>query len=216
MSRKRARQVTTQFHKLTRQREAAQQSNDEQALQSLDQEISVMGGRETYQKASQVSTSFHSTSKWVLAHLSRNGWIYGVPSGNTESPLAAAAVPKKATKKAPPRRPTRILEVGAINTELLDAADATTGGRLLQVRAVDLHAMDRRIEQADFLQLPISHGHLEERYDVIVCSMVLNCVPTAIQRGEMVRERTPDPCPKRMTPALCHMNDDSLLTLTLL
>jgi 25S rRNA (adenine2142-N1)-methyltransferase len=187
MSRKRARQVTTQFHKLTRQREAAQQANDEQALQSLEQEITVMGGREAYQKASQVSTSFHSTSKWVLAHLSRNGWIYGVPTVVHADASGVAAMPKKPTKKEQQRRPTRILEVGAINTELLDAA--TTGGRLLQVRAVDLHAMDRRIEQADFLQLSVSHKSVEERYDVIVCSMVLNCVPTALQRGEMVGEQ---------------------------
>ena len=57
-----------------------------------------------------------------------------------------------------PRRNTRLLEVGAINTQLLDAAARTRARRVdggteaervhrLNVRAIDLRATDPRIEQ---------------------------------------------------------------------
>jgi 25S rRNA (adenine2142-N1)-methyltransferase len=178
-SRKKARHVTTAFHKLTRQRDAAQLAGDSEQVQILDQSIQEMGGREEYQRASQVSVSFHSTSKWVLGYLSRNGWLYGV-------------VPNEGTST---RRPTRLLEVGAISTELLDAAKRTElkeGSEVaknkyrLQVRAIDLHAMHEGIEEADFLEIPIPTRKVEARYDVVVCSMVINCVTTPEQRGEML------------------------------
>lgn len=178
-SRKKARKVTTLFHKYTRQRE---QAVDKQEIQRLDKLIEDMGGRAEYQRASQVSTSFHSTSKWVLGTLSRNGWLAGVPLVDNETD----AVKKK------PRRATRLLEVGAINTELLDAAAATTtyGEKAerkyrLDVRAIDLHAMHDGIEEADFLKLAVPKSTVD-RYDVVVCSMVLNCVTTPEQRGDML------------------------------
>lgn len=208
MSRKRARVVTTQFHKLERQRAAAAP----QELAAVQAALQAMGGRPAYQKASQVSTAFHSTSKWVLGYLLRNGWYYGIlrveeqeheereeeekvhdetmKNGNNDNDV------KNRKRKRKQRRPTRILEIGAINTELLDAAakpkqsdDSNNKNRLnLDVRAIDLHCMDRRIEKADFLQIPVSHADENQRYDVIVCSMVLNCVPTALARGEMVSQ----------------------------
>ena len=221
MSRKRARQVTTAFHKLTRQREVAIQSADAETVRQIDLQLQALGGRREYQKASQVSTSFHSTSKWVLGHLSRNGWLYGIPIVSTSSTSTTRHDKTTTTKlvdtsvkaKKQERRPTRLLEVGAINTELLDAADPPktsqmpddlssssssspnknsktnkggTGTPKLQVRAIDLHCMDRRIEKADFLKIPVNHADIDQRYDVIVCSMVLNCVPTALARGEMI------------------------------
>jgi len=188
-SRKKARQVTTQFHKLSRRRDAALQQGDQAQVATLDKAIEEMGGREKYQRASQVSTSFHSTSKWVIGYLVRNGWICGIPEDIGES----------WSQKKRKRRPTRLLEIGAINTELLDAAnfdEATLNGSVneimkpkhlnnLQVRAIDLHAMDERIEEIDFLEMKIAREK-ENRYDVIVCSMVLNCVTTAERRGHML------------------------------
>jgi 25S rRNA (adenine2142-N1)-methyltransferase len=175
-SRKRARTVTTLFHRYTRKREEAVAAGDLPVIEQMDRSIVELGGRREYQRASQISTSFHSTSKWVLGCLARNGWLYGI---------LLPSPPPPQQKRSRERRPTRVLEVGAINTELLDAAKEKTenGGTKyrLQVRAIDLHSMHEGIEEADFLQLsPIQH------YDVIVCSMVLNCVPTAAARGEMV------------------------------
>jgi 25S rRNA (adenine2142-N1)-methyltransferase len=186
-SRKKARKVTTLFHKYTRERDTAQEQGKAADVERLDLLIEEMGGRTEYQRASQVSTSFHSTSKWVLGVLSRNGWLHGIVSESESEP--------KLKNKKCPRRDTLCLEVGAINTELLDAAAYTatekeTGVEVkkyrLHVDAVDIHSMHQGIEEADFLTMPIPSQEPEKRYDCIVCSMVLNCVTFPEQRGNML------------------------------
>lgn len=72
-------------------------------------------------------------------------------------------------------RPLRTLEVGAINTDLMSA-------KFLDVRAIDVKSRHPKIEQIDFFKLPVE----DETYDVVHSSMVLNCVPTAELRGEML------------------------------
>jgi len=224
-SRKRARQVTTLFHKYTRERDFAIEKYgvESQEVQDINEKIKAMGGREAYQQASQLSTSFHSTSKWVLGCLQRNGWLYGIPTTavatctttvsekkNETQDHTTPIPPQQKRKHKTERRETRLLEVGAINTELLDASDRTVemsnnhdDGKTtnttpnaeegqhqkkyrLDVRAIDLHSMHPgRIEEADFLKLPFSSS-TSQLYDVIVCSMVLNCVTTPKDRGEML------------------------------
>jgi 25S rRNA (adenine2142-N1)-methyltransferase len=237
-SRKRARKITTLFHKLSRNRaELAEHGHD---TSEIDVQIESM--RPEYQRASQISTTYHSTSKWVLGCLAQNGWLYGRRihrmndnNDNTDDLVkdpecnANTAKPKK--KQKPPRRPTRILEIGAINTQLLDAAQRThtihrnindyneddeedlhTRIRInnnnmngnnhpnhskkyrIEVRAIDLHSMHRDIEEADFLQLPIPQ-RMEDQYDVVVCSMVLNCVATTSDRGKMLSRLYHFTCP---------------------
>lgn len=211
-SRKRARHVTTMFHKLTRERDQALKEGDTKKVKSCEKSLEEMGGRPEYQRASQLSTSFHSTSKWVLGHLANNGWLYGVKT-NAEDQKAENEIPSSKDyspakmqqgKKRKSRRTTRILEVGAINTELLDAAGVVasssrerkdsddkntsqTAKKKIHVRAIDIHSMEERIEEADFLQLPLlSPNDPTKRYDVIVCSMVLNCVTEPADRGKML------------------------------
>jgi 25S rRNA (adenine2142-N1)-methyltransferase len=188
-SRKRARQVTTLFHKYTRQRDEAAANNVGEVQERMDALIEQLGGRREYQRASQISTSFHSTSKWVLGCLARSGWLFGIAESDDRSSGDSNC------QRRAERRPTRLLEVGAINTELLDAATAkdTTPGSdsdktkyRMQVRAIDLHSMHDGIEEADFLQLKVPSEDVTRRYDVIVCSMVLNCVTTPKARGEMM------------------------------
>jgi 25S rRNA (adenine2142-N1)-methyltransferase len=163
-SRKKARVITTLFHKYTRNRELALQQGDSLKAQEYEEKIAEIGGRQEYQRASQLSTSHHSTSKWVLGVLAKKGWLHGI-----------------ATAENAPRRQTRLLEVGAINTELLSAASER-----LSVRAIDLHSLHEGIEEADFLTLTPCHQDPNQRYDVVACSMVINCVPTAEQRGTVL------------------------------
>jgi 25S rRNA (adenine2142-N1)-methyltransferase len=202
--------VTTQFHKLTRQRDQASEEGDETRAQELTRAIDDLGGRAEYQRASQVSTSFFSTSKWVLGYLSRNGWIHGrplsrcctgvdqrgrdQPTSDTEDALRGSEgelqrSPRNEQRKRVERRPTRILEVGAVNLELFNAAkvnaSARSSRRGIVVRAIDLHAMHSEIEEVDFLEMSVSVRE-EDRYDVIVCSMVLNCVTSPTRRGDMI------------------------------
>jgi 25S rRNA (adenine2142-N1)-methyltransferase len=185
-SRKKARVVTTLFHRYTRQRQEALEQGDVQRVQEYDAKIEEMGGRQEYQRASQLSTSHHSTTKWVIGKLGANGWLYGIP-------LQTEYSNTKLSKKKN-RRMTRILEVGAINKELLNAAKETisadgnmsTKKYRLHVRAIDLHSSHEGIEEADFLTFPLLHKDPAKRYDVVVCSMVINCVPTPEQRGTML------------------------------
>lgn len=73
-SRKRARQIVTSFHKLTKEAEevASSEATDKQArLRRLERELEEMGGRQAYQSASLLSVSFHNTSRWVTQQLSK-------------------------------------------------------------------------------------------------------------------------------------------------
>ena len=192
-SRKKARKVTTLFHKLTKERDAAAAKQDFEEVRRIDSEIDAMGGRPEYQRASVLSTSFHSTSKWVLGQLKQNGWLYGIRMTPNHHGHDQRIEQRWKRLRELPRRPTRILEVGAINTELLDAADSSRSDKnssknyKLHVRAIDIHSMATgRIEEYDFLDLPYIDRDVHKRYDVIVCSMVINCVTTPEKRGEML------------------------------
>jgi len=152
---KQGRKVTSQFHKLTAQREAASREGRLEAVAEADAAIQKLGGVEAYQEASAISTALHSTSKWVVGQLRQRKLTH--PPGSGRPGLC-------------------VLEIGAINTQLLEC-------KSLDVTAVDLNSRDPRIEQADFLQMqPPS-----TKYAACVCSMVLNCVPDAAQRGIMLR-----------------------------
>jgi 25S rRNA (adenine2142-N1)-methyltransferase len=156
-SRKHARKLTTEYHRITEMLHQAE-SCEEQA--KFAAELNALGGVDAYQKASVFNTSLHSTSRWVVKRLRMRDLL----SHGRDRP--------------------RVLEIGAINTELL-----TTPG--LSVRAIDLNSQDPRIEQQDFMQLP--HGGefdastaLSRTYDALVCSMVLNCVPDARMRFDFL------------------------------
>ena len=149
----------------------------------------------------------------MLGCLAQLGWLYGIADimNNVSKSIPDNSFSstsngdnKSCIRNRTERRDTCLLEIGAINTELLDAAKATVtrapqGTRKignehqqyvvqkkyrLQVRAIDLHSMHDGIEEVDFLSLPVLHS--DGTYDVIVCSMVLNCVPTALKRGAML------------------------------
>ena len=132
--------------------------------------------------------------------LGRWGWLDGLSSDDPTSS-------EESTQKKKCRRDVRLLEIGAINTQLLDAAARTRVARVtatddnniddkerhnttnqvervhrLQVKAIDLRSTNPRIEQKDFFELPLS----EQPYDVLVNSMVINCVTTPEQRGRML------------------------------
>jgi 25S rRNA (adenine2142-N1)-methyltransferase len=155
-SRRHARKLTTAYHDITH-RLAAAKSDAE--LAACKAELAQMGGVEAYQAASALNTRLNSTSRWVQRSLRRSA-----PVGSSS--------------------PIRVLEIGAVNTQLLEAEG-------FAVRAIDLHASDPRIEQCDFLSLP--HGGeldaatgVTRPYDAVVCSMVLNCVPHERRRFDML------------------------------
>lgn len=196
-SRKKARQVTSLFHKLTQQLDRAKSQNDEETIAKLEQQLDEMGGREEYQRASQLSTKFHSTSRWVLKVLAQKGMTHGILNEESSS--------KDSLKNKEMKRPVDILEVGAINTELVEASrktkrvlkkkDASNSGESQQyhdipvhhinVKAIDLRSSHPDIEEQDFLKFKVQNAK-RGSFDVIVCSMVLNCVTTPEKRGIML------------------------------
>ena len=68
----------------------------------------------------------------------------------------------------------RVLEVGAVNTQLMSVP-------WLEVRAIDIKAQHPRIEQVDFFDITPKGN-----FDVVVASMVLNCVSSPLERGSML------------------------------
>ena len=71
--------------------------------------------------------------------------------------------------------PINVLEIGAVNTQLLSCP-------WLNVRAIDLASRHPKIEQADFFVIKPKAS-----YSCVVNAMVINCVPTPQQRGRMLR-----------------------------
>ncbi|CAK4758436.1 unnamed protein product [Aphanomyces euteiches] len=152
-SRRRARELTTEFHRVTHELQrlkAAKGSDNRERIQELEKRLKDMGGREAYQDASILSTSLHKTSRWVFQLLTK----FNLRPG----------------KKMPP---LEVLEVGAINTQLVVCP-------WLNVLAIDLISRNHNIQQIDFFDLDLS-----KRFDVVVSSMVINCVPTPEKRGKV-------------------------------
>lgn len=166
-SRKRARQVTTLFHKHTRLLSKALSAEDVEEAKRQEEKIERLGGRDAYQAASVLSVKYFSTSKWVLSDLRKRGVISSGGQDNGRS------------------SPLQILEIGAINTELIEAAKRSIGPQAnrseLSVQAIDIKSQHPEIQEMDFFHLDITCS-----YDVIVCSMVINCVPTPELRGRML------------------------------
>mmetsp|Transcript_7578 Transcript_7578/g.19505 ORF Transcript_7578/g.19505 Transcript_7578/m.19505 type:complete len:271 (+) Transcript_7578:96-908(+) len=150
---RKARKVTSAFHELTAELQAAKSSGSKSDAKRIQEQIDQLGGREAYQDASVLTTSrAKHTSKWVFSELTRLGYR----PGRGEPPL-------------------KVLEVGAVNTQILSVP-------WLQVRAIDINSCHPRIEQIDFFNLAPAGV-----YFAVVCSMVINCVPTPEARGDMMR-----------------------------
>ena len=88
-----ARSVTSAFHRLTRQLDAARKRGE--ATQEVQQQLDALGGREAYQEASQLTTSRFRTSRWVFSRLTKHGF-----------------------RPRPGQPPLDVLEIGAVNLDL--------------------------------------------------------------------------------------------------
>lgn len=157
---KRARRVTSEFHRIQREmvsNESPAAWKDSSAAAKakkhklLELELRELGGRQAYQEASVLTTGRHRTCKWIFSVVTK----LGLRPTKNQSPL-------------------KLLEVGAVNTQLLSVP-------WLDVRAIDIKAQHPRIEQIDFFDLKPKCC-----YDAVVLSMVLNCVSTPLKRGRML------------------------------
>jgi 25S rRNA (adenine2142-N1)-methyltransferase len=158
MSISQARNVTAKYHVLNSKLELLKQAENpspqtEQEISRVQAEIDAMGGHAAYQQASVLNTDKFKTSKYVFSTLTRLG-----------------ARPKAGEP------PLKTLEIGAINLQLFSCF-------WLQVRAIDLVSQHPgKIEALDFMDLPLASNE-QDRFQVMVCFMVLNFVPDAVKRG---------------------------------
>jgi len=159
-SKKRARKVTSEFHKLYSEKKTLEENvrgkrgkaKIQKRLAEVNREIEMLGGHRAYQSASILTTAQNrSTSRWVFRTLNEH-----------------SLRPRKG------QSPLKVLEIGAINTQILSCA-------WMDVTAIDLNSNDPRIRQRDFFEIVPEGG-----FDVLVCAMVLNFVPNAWKRGEMI------------------------------
>ena len=158
---KRARHVTSEFHRIQREldvvagvsKDGTPSARARADKQQLERQLDSLGGRQAYQEASVLTTARHRTCKWVFSVLTK----LGMRPKKNQSPL-------------------RVLEIGAVNTQLLSIP-------WLDVRAIDIKSQHPRIEQVDFFDVPPKGDK-----DVVVCAMVLNCVESAVKRGRMLAD----------------------------
>lgn len=167
LSSKATRNLIRSHHQLNKSRAQAIQSGNHTLIREIDAQIQAKGGLESYQLASrlgQASDRGGDSSKvlieWLSPQLSR----------------------LKDTDDADPKPvKLRLLEVGA-----LSARNACSRNPWLDVTRIDLNSQETGILKQDFMQRPLPRGD-DERFHIISLSLVLNYVPDAPGRGEMLK-----------------------------
>jgi hypothetical protein len=121
-----ARKLTSKFHSLLASKESL--DSTDQQRKAVEAEIVAMGGREAYQAASALATQNYRSSRFVFKSLVK----LGLQPKSGELPL-------------------RVLEIGAVNSQLRVCP-------WMRVRAIDLLSRDRGVETKDFFTVPIGSG----------------------------------------------------------
>ncbi|KAG6365104.1 hypothetical protein INS49_006711 [Diaporthe citri] len=165
ISRKATRTLINQIHTLEKRRKQAAQKGDVAAEAAIASEIASLGGIKKYQQASlqgQRNDRGGDSSKILL------DWLKPV-----ESRLQALA-------DSDPSSRLRMLEVGALST-----TNACSLSGLFDIVRIDLNSQAEGILQQDFMERPLPEND-SERFDIISLSLVLNFVPEAGGRGDML------------------------------
>jgi 25S rRNA (adenine2142-N1)-methyltransferase len=170
LSAKATRNLIRSHHRLLKARTQALEAGDEDLVRSLDSQIQANGGLESYQLASKIGQSLErggDTSKLLI------DWIN----------------PRLRELNGTPFK-LRVLEVGALSTK-----NACSLNQFLDVTRIDLHSQEPGIQQQDFMERPLPSSD-DDRFHLISLSLVLNYVPSATGRGEMLKR-----CVKFLTDA---------------
>lgn len=157
MSRRASRALINSHHQLEKQRRQATSSGDKQTEADVAARIDALGGLAHYQRA---SLQGQSTDR----------------GGDTSRVLLQWLSP---SVKEKPR--LRILEVGALSV----SNACSTSGVFDEVVRIDLNSQGPGIQQQDFMERPLPTSQ-DGVFDLISLSLVLNFVPEAEGRGEML------------------------------
>ncbi|KAI9747179.1 MAG: hypothetical protein M1815_004543 [Lichina confinis] len=195
---KTSRRLISTHHRLSKEKAKALQDGDAAAAAVIDSQIEAEGGLQVYQQASRSGQSLErgGDSSRILCE-----WLSPLKE---KQPLLLLGGPQAvaAAAAAASARP-RMLEIGALSTE-----NACSRSGIFDVTRIDLHATDAGIRRQDFMTMALPTSDAE-RFHMISLSLVLNYVPDAVARGDMLlrttefllRESTDDDGPARLSPS---------------
>jgi len=163
LSSKATRTLIRSHHTLQKQRAKALADGDEAKAAAIAQQIEARGGIEGYQHASLIGQSSDR----------------GGDSSRILMDWLAPVVPTL-KEHASNGQQMRMLEVGALST-----TNACSKSRLFEMERIDLNSQAEGIMKQDFMERPLPRD-AKEKFDVISLSLVLNYVPDAIGKGDML------------------------------
>jgi 25S rRNA (adenine2142-N1)-methyltransferase len=173
LSSKATRSLIRSHHQLQKSHSQALTQGDGNLAKDLEIQIAAQGGLQSYQLASKAGQSVQrgGDSSSVLV-----GWLKHVFSAVGES-----------------GEKLRVLEVGA-----LSARNAISRVLNCEVTRIDLNAQEKGILQQDFMErpLPVIEG---DKFHIVSLSLVLNYVPDATGRGDMLRRTTEFLCQPKIS-----------------
>ncbi|KAJ9659050.1 25S rRNA (adenine2142-N1)-methyltransferase [Neophaeococcomyces mojaviensis] len=168
-SSKATRKLINTHHQLHKARAAALDSKDHHLVARIDNQIEQLGGLEAYQQASLTGQDKDR-------------------GGDSSEKLVEWLRKYDLLGPAKRRDALRVLEVGALSSR--NAISGVLSRGVGEIRRVDLHSQEPElIEEIDFMDFPVPEIEAE-KYDIISLSLVLNYVPDAAGRGEMLRRTT--------------------------
>jgi 25S rRNA (adenine2142-N1)-methyltransferase len=161
LSAKATRNLIRSHHRLLKSRAQALKAGNEDLVREIDGRIQANGGLESYQLASKLGQSLER-------------------GGDSSKVLVDWIAPSLAQLKNSPYK-LRMLEVGALSTE-----NACSKNQYLDVTRIDLNAQEPGILKQDFMERPLPRAD-DDRFHIISLSLVLNYVPNATGRGDMLK-----------------------------
>jgi 25S rRNA (adenine2142-N1)-methyltransferase len=173
MTSERSRTIIRSHHTLQKEHAAALRKGDAIAAHAIAQTIEKNGGIQIYQAASkqgQAKDRGGDSSKLLVDWLQQLRVIDAKAAGG----------------EGVTRAPLRCLEVGALSTNNA----ISKFPRTIQMTRIDLNSQGQGIEKQDFMERPLPSIIDDETFDIISLSLVLNYVPDAVGRGEMLKRIT--------------------------
>lgn len=156
--------IISDYHTLNKNLQVAIKQNDSNEIMAIQQKLSLMGGLETYQRASlkggSIRKGFSASGKWILPFLQKERRSKAFECSNDHIKL-------------------KMLDVGAITGEVYVKYS------FLDVISIDLNSQSPRVVKQDFFDRPIPKSK-QDCFDVLCLSLVLNFIGDVEMRGLML------------------------------
>jgi 25S rRNA (adenine2142-N1)-methyltransferase len=172
MTSERSRTIIRTHHRLQKEHTAALKRGDATSAEEIARAIERNGGIKTYQAASkqgQAKDRGGDSSKVLVDWLQQSHILDSKARGRIDAGKAQL----------------RCLEVGALST----TNEISKYSSAINMTRIDLNSQGAGIEKQDFMERLFPRSE-EEKFDIISLSLVLNYVPDAPGRGEMLKRLT--------------------------